>query len=249
MTVRYGFLCNHPALTQGAREKVSVIVAVTDFKLPLSELASVDVMAMLQWNVQHRADTLADIVKKTGALKPVYFYPVYERLLEPLRFMPLSLLELGVFHGGSLQTWAAYLPFARTAGLDLNPPPIPADPRIHMLGSDQADTTLLARVAAELAPDGFDIIIDDCAHIGALAKASFWFLFNNHLKPGGLYLIEDWQTGYWPSWPDGRAFSPAPDTRERMPSHDAGMVGFIKQLVDEIHAEPQQAPRPRGSRA
>jgi hypothetical protein len=240
----YGFRCKHPALTHEARDKVSVIVAETGFKLPLSEMAAMDVTTALQWDVRHRADTFTEIVKKTSALKPVYFYPVYERLMEPLRSMPLSLLELGVYNGGSLQTWAAYFPYARIAGLDLNPPPIPPDPRIHMFVGDQADTALLARVSAEVAPDGFDIIIDDCAHIGALAKASFWFLFDNHLKPGGLYLIEDWQTGYWPSWPDGRAFSAEPDSREHMPSHDAGMVGFVKQLVDEIHAEPQQTRRP-----
>jgi hypothetical protein len=239
----YGFLYNHPALTYEARERVSVIVPDGDFKLPLSEMASLDFAAALQWKVPHRADTFADLVKKTEALKPAYFYPVYERLMEPLRSMPLSLLELGIYDGGSLQTWAAYFPFARIAGLDLNPPSLPADPRIRMFAGDQADTAMLARVAAEVAPDGFDIIIDDCAHIGAVAKTSFWYLFNNHLKPGGLYIIEDWETGYMPSWPDGRACTSEPDSREHMPSHDAGMVGFIKQLVDEIHAMPQQAPR------
>ena len=239
----YGFVYQHPRLTYEARESVSVTVAGTDFKLPLSDMASLDFEAALEWKVPHRADTFAEIVKRTGALKPAYFYPVYERLMEPLRSMPLSLLELGVYDGGSLQTWATYFPFARISGLDLNPPPLPSHPRIRTFAGDQADTVLLARVAAEIAPDGFDIIIDDCAHIGAVAKASFWYLFNNHLKPGGLYIIEDWETGYMPGWPDGRACAAKTDSREHMPSHDAGMVGFIKQLVDEIHAMPQAAPR------
>jgi hypothetical protein len=108
--------------------------------------------------------------------------------------------------------------------------------RVRLFEGDQADVHLLARVAAEVAPAGFDIIIDDCAHIGALAKTSFWFLFDHYLKPDGLYCIEDWGTGYWPAWPDGRSLVIEPDTERRMPSHDGGMVGFIKQLVDEVGA-------------
>jgi len=115
----------------------------------------------------------------------------------------------------------------------------------------------------------FDIIIDDCAHIGELAKTSFWHLFLNHLKPGGHYAVEDWGTGYWGNHhvhPDGEFFTPRKDNgamhwlankvlknapiewpklgllgrllrryqyTRRFPSHDYGMVGFVKQLVDE----------------
>src|SRR5438309_8699047 len=54
--------------------------------------------------------------------------------------------------------------------------------------------------SGETAPEGFDVIIDDCSHIGELTRISFWHLFEHHLKPGGLYVIEDWSTGYWDSW-------------------------------------------------
>ena len=62
----------------------------------------------------------------------------------------------------------------------------------------------MSRVANETAPDGFDIIIDDASHIGEFTKRSFWYLFDHHLKPGGLYVIEDWLTGYVDNWPDGK---------------------------------------------
>ncbi|HYY94551.1 MAG TPA: hypothetical protein VE713_08540 [Pyrinomonadaceae bacterium] len=117
------------------------------------------------------------------------------------------------------------------------------------------------------------MIIDDCSHVGTLARASFWHLFERHLKPGGLYVIEDWGTGYWDFWPDGtryrerrtRAHSPArhrlsralvrlheSTLARRLPfartltsrakrvllrgqfrSHDFGMAGFVKELIDE----------------
>jgi hypothetical protein len=50
-------------------------------------------------------------------------------------------------------------------------------------------------IADNVAPEGFDIIIDDASHIGELTKTAFWHLFDNHLKPNGLYAIEDWGTG------------------------------------------------------
>jgi hypothetical protein len=37
-------------------------------------------------------------------------------------------------------------------------------------------------------------------------KVAFWHLFDNHLKPSGLYVIEDWVTGYCDDWSDGRKF-------------------------------------------
>lgn len=124
-------------------------------------------------------------------------------------------------------------------------------------------------------PEGFDVVIDDCSHVGHLARASFWHLFDNHLKPGGFYVIEDWGTGYWDFWPDGvryrggrrAAHSPVRHrllravTRlgnspaGRLPlarplasaakralqrglyaTHDFGMVGFVKELIDELGA-------------
>jgi hypothetical protein len=83
------------------------------------------------------------------------------------------------------------------------------------------------------APDGFDIIIDDASHIGELTKTTFWHLFHHHLKPGGLYAIEDWGTGYFDDFPDGKRFDPKPSILDPFPSHSHGMVGFIKELVDE----------------
>ncbi|HJQ35032.1 MAG TPA: hypothetical protein VJ866_22975 [Pyrinomonadaceae bacterium] len=199
----------------------------------------------------------------------------YEELFRPLAGRDVRLLELGVLKGGSLLLWRDYFERGVVAGLDLNPAHV-EDPtgRIRIYQGGQQDTALLDRIARECAPEGFDVIIDDCAHVGELARISFWHLFEHHLKPGGLYVIEDWGTGYWESWPDGVRYRPrrvaAPHGRfryrleraatrlqagslGRLPlagtlanaakrllqrglynSHDYGMVGFIKELVDEL---------------
>ena len=62
--------------------------------------------------------------------------------------------------------------------------------------------------ARKTAPEGFDIIIDDASHFGDLTKIAFWHLLDNHLKPSGLYVIEDWGTGYWSDWPGGKSDRP-----------------------------------------
>ena len=150
----------------------------------------------------------------------------YESFLGRLRGREIKLLELGVHLGGSLLLWRDYFPNGLIAGLDYRPVQLADDSgRVRVYQGRQEDLALLTKIATEVAPEGFDVIIDDCSHIAEYARASFWHLFDNHLKPGGLYVIEDWGTGYWPGWPDGRAYDGG--------NHLAGMVGLIKELVDE----------------
>ena len=134
----------------------------------------------------------------------------YERHFAPLVGKEIKLLELGVLKGASLLFWRDYFENGTIVGVDHNPVHID-DPtsRIHIYQGYQQNTALLDRIAREQAPDGFDVIIDDCSHIGRLTRVSFWHLFQNHLKPGGLYAIEDWGTGYMDSWPDGRRYRPS----------------------------------------
>ena len=203
-----------------------------------------------------------------------HYLQKYEEHFKDLLDREIRLLELGVYKGGSMLLWKDYFEKGLIVGLDLNPIQLD-DPsgRIRLYCGQQQDTELLDKIGRETAPGGFDVIIDDCSHIGELTRISFWHLFNNHLKPGGLYVIEDWSTGYWDSWFDGVGFRPhmdldhSPDRFrfrsaiarlyrnalvQRLPlaqrlvvclkrlvngrqfgRHNYGMVGFIKELVDE----------------
>lgn len=194
----------------------------------------------------------------------------YNPMLAPWVGKSISLLELGVLKGGSLLLWNDYFPSSKIVGIDLNSPenfdPVEG---INIFQGSQIDTEFLSKVANTSAPNGFDIIIDDASHTGELTKISFWHLFDNHLKPGGMYVIEDWGTGYWDDWCDGKSLKLKNCSRKpvmanrlwvrllrrirrelidvlpsaiarRLPtlfatmsSHNYGMVGFIKQLVDE----------------
>ena len=130
----------------------------------------------------------------------------YEQYFRPLWGKDIRLFELGVFRGGSLLMWRDHFERGLIVGLDVEPVRV-EDPsgRIRVYQGQQQDTALLDRIAGETAPEGFDVIIDDCSHVGELARVSFWHLFEHHLKPGGLYA-----------------------------THDYGMVGFVKELVDEL---------------
>ena len=193
----------------------------------------------------------------------------YEEYFQPLLDQEVKLLELGIYKGGSLLLWRDFFTKGLIVGLDLNSVDVPDESgRIRLYQGQQQDTGLLDRIAKENAPSGFDIIIDDCSHIGELTRISFWHLFDNHLKSGGIYVIEDWSTGYWDSFFDGVAFSYHPKlefsaasfrirstlahlqrsapvlngilrqakrlfNRKQFRSHDYGLVGFVKELVDE----------------
>jgi SAM-dependent methyltransferase len=173
-----------------------------------------------------RIDTRQRLTEIPHQTDKAEYLPHYERHLAKWRDEPIVLFELGVDKGASLELWRAYLSRASIVGLDEKPLTLDdKSGRIKLYRGRQEDLDLLERIAREQAPAGFDVIIDDASHIAASTRASFWFLFERHLKPGGIYAIEDWGTGYWHDWPDGRAFEP---------HHSHGMVGFIKDLVDHV---------------
>jgi hypothetical protein len=166
-----------------------------------------------------------------------YYLEVYDQVLAAWVDKELKLLEIGVHKGGSLQLWRDYFPRGMIVGIDLELPEsfVPGE-RVQLFKGSQADIQFLSEVATRVAPEGFDIIIDDASHIGELTKTTFWYLFDHHLKPGGLYAIEDWGTGYLDDFPDGKKFDPKPSPLDPFPCHSHGMVGFVKELVDELGA-------------
>ncbi|MGB0651967.1 MAG: SAM-dependent methyltransferase [Thermoplasmatota archaeon] len=206
--------------------------------------------------------------------KSALYLQYYDEHLAGLRSKDVRLLELGIAHGGSLDVWLDYFPKGRVVGLDMNPKPEPEDERAAVYQGMQQDPEVLDRIGREQAPEGFDVIIDDASHLGHLTEASFWHLFDNHLRPGGLYVIEDWRTAYWPTWPDGKRFrsrqplnggQKAADATllgptsqilparllqrwrpRRLRSHDQGMAGFIKRLVDEMAMDMVTHPKRGG---
>ena len=174
----------------------------------------------------------------------------YSKYFNEKRNYDIKLLELGIFKGGSLKLWKEYFQEGVIVGLDRKLPVDLNEDRIVTYEGSQDDKVLLSKIGNEVAKDGFDIIIDDCSHIGSVTKNTFWYMFDNYLKIDGIYVIEDWGTGYWDSWVDGRRYNVKrfkatwweiiSDTisknrlTKRIKSHDFGLVGFVKELIDEM---------------
>ncbi len=157
---------------------------------------------------------------------------LYDRVLRPKRWRALSILEIGVGgyddHSGgrSLRLWRAFFPRAQIAALDLYDKTALSRGRIQVFQGSQADRAVLERIAKNRR--GFDLIIDDGSHINEHQIRSFAVLFP-HLRPGGLYIIEDTQTSYWEGFGGGAIGSEG---------HAKSCVSFFKGLVDGLnHAE------------
>ena len=131
-----------------------------------------------------------------------FYTPVYHELFAARRDRPLRILEIGVggfqssnLGGASLRMWADYFPRAAIVGIDIVEKRLDIDPRVKILQGSQDDPEFLRRVVAEHGP--FDIVIDDGSHVPKHVIASFDCLFPT-LADGGLYVIEDVQTCFWP---------------------------------------------------
>ena len=176
------------------------------------------------------------------ARKPDIYLREYHRLFAPLRSLPIRLLELGVRYGASMKMWEKYFPHATVVGLDgeAKPASFPADQRFHFVWGAQDDPALLDQAIA-LAGGPFDIVIDDCSHLGCHTARSFAHLFRKGLKPGGIYIIEDTCTAFTSGggW-DAAPFNPPeiglPGMPQMFPSHQHGMIGLVKQLLDHAQA-------------
>jgi hypothetical protein len=122
------------------------------------------------------------------------------------------MLELGIYDGGSIAFWCELLQPARCAAVDIMPwGSTPYFDRFitsrglgdrvtcHW-GTDQADAAKLRSIVADDLQGQLDLVIDDASHQYIPTKASFETLFPL-IRPGGLYVIEDWSWGCWPNLP------------------------------------------------
>ncbi|MBW8865386.1 MAG: class I SAM-dependent methyltransferase [Verrucomicrobia bacterium] len=125
------------------------------------------------------------------------YLKVYDRLLAPLEHQKVSLLEIGVQNGGSLESWSQYFKQAEIiVGCDINPlcsKLTYQDPKIHVVVGDANSAEALEKIR-RLSP-GFDVIIDDGSHFSNDIVNSFNLYFPL-VKPGGIYIMEDTHTLY-----------------------------------------------------
>lgn len=151
------------------------------------------------------------------------YFPAYEAHLARFRNRHVTMFEIGVAEGGSLEQWRGYLgPFAVIVGIDINPLCKQLeDQEVHVRIGSQDDTAFLGEVLAEFGDP--DIVIDDGSHIQSHIKATFDVLYPRVAK-NGVYLVEDLHAAYWPNHGGG--------IRRK-----SSFIEIAKGHIDEIHAE------------
>jgi predicted O-methyltransferase YrrM len=115
-----------------------------------------------------------------------------------------NVVELGVFRGGSAAFIALIAEPRKLVTIDNQPEPARSlelfvdrhglhDTITRCWGTDQGDQERLRAIVDEAFGDEeIDLVVDDASHKLAETRASFDVLFPR-LRPGGLYLIEDWR--------------------------------------------------------
>lgn len=151
-----------------------------------------------------------------------HYFDIYERYFAPYRGKEVTILEIGVFHGGSLQMWKSYFgDKAKIYGIDINPRCKELEEEnIQIFIGSQSDPVFLQQVKEQI-PE-IDILIDDGGHTMRQQIVSFEMLYDK-VKPNGIYLCEDTMTSYWLEYGGGL-------------KRRGTFIEYAKNFIDPLHA-------------
>lgn len=176
---------------------------------------------------------------KLVILKPREAIEAYEAMISALR--PRTIVELGIYGGGSAALFAQLAKPDKLVALDVidDCPPLErfiddhglAGTVVPYFGVDQADAAALDRIMAAEFDAPIDLVIDDASHLEAQTRASFNRLFP-HVRPGGLYVIEDWGWAHLGDHP-----------RDSIERGDTPLSRFVFELLIVAARRPQLIPQ------
>jgi len=150
-----------------------------------------------------------------------HYFQVYDEVMAPYIGTEVRMLEIGVFRGGSLELWRRLLgEKAIIFGIDIDPQCRQYDDsNASVRIGSQDDPVFLKETVSEMG--GLDIVLDDGSHVAKHQRASYETLFPL-LSDGGIYIIEDMHTAYWPAFDGGLR-------------RKGTAIEFLKQKVDQMH--------------
>ena len=160
--------------------------------------------------------------------KWLHYFSIYERHLTKFVNQSVTVWEIGVFKGGSLQMWKRFFgPLAQIVGIDISPEcKAHEEDQIRVCIGDQSDTKFLQEII-ELY--GYpDVVIDDGSHIMKDTCATFDFLYDK-ISKNGVYLVEDMHCSYWDKWDGGL-------------ERDGTFIEKCKKLIDLLNARYNDLP-------
>jgi len=157
-----------------------------------------------------------------------HYFEIYHRHFARFRGRSPVIVEIGVFHGGSLQMWRNYFgPGARIVGIDIDPRCRRfEDESTTILIGDQSDRRFLAEVRDRLPQ--IDILIDDGGHTMTQQITTFDELYP-HIQPEGIYLCEDIHTSLMEEYGGGYR-------------REGTFLEYSKALVDRLYGWHSREP-------
>ena len=154
--------------------------------------------------------------------KYLHYFDIYDRYFNSYKNKSVTIVEIGVSHGGSLQMWKSYFGNQATIwGIDIDPRcKSMEEENIHILIGSQEDPAFLKTIIEKTGP--IDILIDDGGHTQKQQRISFEILFDC-IKTNGIYLCEDTHTSYWNIYGGGHL-------------RKGSFTEYAKGLIDQINA-------------
>lgn len=165
----------------------------------------------------------------------------YERLLAPLRDVPVRFMEIGVERGRSLQVWQQYFSnadhvygigygnFQKTPSQECasaSATRVEVNVPCTIFKGDQSDVTFLRHFLKETGGN-FHVILDDGSHVPSHQVTSFETLWPA-VQPGGIYIVEDVETSWW---------NPTAKVYNYSLAGQASVVEKWKGVVDAVNRE------------
>lgn len=176
-------------------------------------------------NTRPSLSTIIELHRGNALDKWKSYVTAYEQLFQAYRDESISLLEIGVQNGGSLEIWRKYFANAkRIVGCDINPKCADLvfdDEAIRFVIGDANANDVENRILNE--SERFDIVIDDGSHTSSDIVRSFAKYFP-HVKDGGIFVIEDLHCSYWLDF-EGGLFNPT------------SSMSFLRMLSDIVNFE------------
>ena len=151
------------------------------------------------------------------------YFEAYSHALSSYRDQSVSLLEIGVQNGGSLEIWGKFFSSAEVImGCDINPACAHLqfdDPRIRVVVGDAVQESTKSLILIH--SNNFDIVIDDGSHSSADIIRAF-FQYFPLIKDGGVFVAEDLHCSYWGEFGGGLYYP-------------YSSIAFFKRLADVIN--------------
>jgi len=151
-----------------------------------------------------------------------HYFEIYERHFSKYRGKDITFLEIGIYHGGSLQFWTNYFgKGSKIYAIDINPECKKFEnDQVKVFIGSQEDPAFLASVKAQVPQ--LDILLDDGGHTMRQQIVSFEELYS-HVKPDGIYACEDTHTSYWRKYGGGY-------------KRRGTFMEYSKSFIDYLHA-------------